>query len=100
MFLSCFSLPSVPLFNTAAGTVFTTMFNSCANLAVGAMTGTTRAISYITCKLSHDAIVDIFNAVGIAAGAQNLTVTTNPGTAALTGPEIAIATGKGWTVVT
>lgn len=99
MFQFCYSLQSIAAMNTAAGTTFTNMFGSINNLSVGVLTGTTKTISYLGCKLSQQAIVDIFNALGVAV-AQTITVTTNPGATLLTAPQIAIATGKGWTVVT
>jgi hypothetical protein len=98
MFQSCSALQSVPLFNTAAGTNFSSMFNSCISLIAGRLAGTTRAISYSGCSLAREDIVNIFNGLGTAAGAQTITVSGNPGFAGLSGGELAIATGKGWTV--
>jgi hypothetical protein len=97
MFTSCGALQSVPLFNTAAATNLSGMLTSCFDLATGVLSGTKKTISYTQCKLSHQAIVDIFNALGVAV-AQTITVSNTPGFAALTAPEIAIATGKGWIV--
>jgi hypothetical protein len=48
--------------------------------------------------LSQANIVTIFTNLGTAAGAQTITVSSNPGYAGLTAGERAIATGKGWTI--
>ena len=101
VFYNCSSLQSVPLFNTAAGTNFTNMFLNCFSLAEGAMAGTTYAISYTACKLSEAALVAIFTALGSAnGGSQTITVTGTWGDALLTAADMAIATGKNWTVAT
>jgi hypothetical protein len=100
MFRDCYSLQSVPLFNTALGTNFSTMFFACSSLSQGALSGTRYAISYSGCKLSREEIVSIFNNLGTAAGAQTITITGNWGTSSLTAGDLAIATGKGWTVAT
>ncbi len=103
MFPYCLSLQQLPNFNTALGTNFArvlgTSVATTTSFAKGAFQGTRYAISYNGMCLSQSAIVDIFNGLGTAVGAQTITVTNNPGRAALTAPEIAIATGKGWTVV-
>ena len=95
MFYNCFSLTSVPLLNTAAGTNFTYMFTGCPSLAKGALSGTTRAISYSGCKLSAAELDEIYTNLGTAFGAQTITVTGNYG---VTGDTPTIATAKGWTV--
>lgn len=94
----CFSLQSLPNFNTSAGTNFGTMLGNCNSLAKGAFQGTRYAISYSGNCLSQAAIVDIFNGLGTAVGAQTITVSNNPGTAGLTAAEKLIATAKGWTL--
>lgn len=100
MFNGCVSLRKTQNYNLALVTANpTTMYGTCANLIVGATTGLTRTISYIGCKLSRQALIDIFNGLGTAAGAQTITITNNWGAALLTAPERAIATGKGWTIV-
>ena len=99
MFATNPSLQQLPNLNTSLGTNFTSMLTSCISLAKGAFQGTRYAISYSGFCLSQSAIVEIFNGLGTAVGAQTINVSSNPGRAALTAPEIAIATGKGWTVV-
>lgn len=93
------SLQLVPNFNTALGTLFTSMVNLSPSIARGAFQGTRYTISYNNLCLSQSAIVEIFNGLGTAVGTQTITVTNNPGRAALTAGEILIATSKGWVVV-
>lgn len=100
MFNGCISLQTLPNFNTALGTnSFLNVVNGCTSLAKGAFQGTRYAISYANMCLSQTEIVNIFNGLGTAVVAQTITVTNNPGRATVTPGEIAIATGKGWTVV-
>ena len=99
MFQQMYSLQLVPNINTALGTAFGSVVNLSTSIARGAFQGTRYAISYNNLCLSRAAIVEIFNGLGTAVGSQTITVTNNPGRAALTAPEILIATAKGWTVV-
>jgi hypothetical protein len=50
------------------------------------------------CALGRAAIVELFTTLPTIVG-QTVTVTGNYGSAALSAPDLAIATGKGWTVV-
>lgn len=95
MFLSCYSLQTVPALNTAAGTNFTNMFQNCYSLQQSDITGTKYTISYASANLSAAALNNIYTKLGTAAGAQTITVTSNWGTA---GDDPTIATAKGWTV--
>jgi len=123
MFNGCSQLKYIPAFNTAKVTIFNNAFNNClglrslpalnfslatslttflgGNVSLGRsdVFGATRAHTYNNMALSQAAIVNIFNNLGTASGAQAITVSSNPGRASLTAGEIAIATGKGWTVI-
>ncbi len=57
-------------------------------------------ISLANCALSHTALVALFESLPTITVAKTLTITGNPGAAALTEEEKAIATGKNWTLVT
>ena len=98
MFQNCFSLQQVPNLNTSLSVSFTNTFANVTSLAKGAFQGTRYAIYYGGMCLSQNAIVDIFNGLGTAAGAQTITVSSNPGYIALTAGERLIATSKGWTI--
>ena len=98
MFQNCYALQQIPEFNVSLGTNFGSMFNFVNSIAKGKMIGGRYSISYTNQCLGRAEIVDIFNGLGTAVGAQTITVTTNPGSAALTLTDKAIATAKGWTV--
>lgn len=122
MFLSCLSLETVPDFNTPLVTNVTNMFNACAclyevelnnmsavtttttmfggttaSLQKFTATGLTRGISVANQLMSATELNNFFTSLGIASGAQTITVTGNYGAATC---NTAIATGKGFTVVT
>ena len=95
MFYNCYSLQTVPALNTAAGTNFAYMFQNCYPLQSAALNGTRYSIDYSNAMLSPAELDAIYTALGTAAGAQTITVTGNWGTATDTP---SIATAKGWTV--
>lgn len=102
---NCVSLQRMPPLNTSSGTSFTSMISACPSLSSAAFVGTSKApISYAGCRLSRQAIVDIFNGLGTAIGStvgnRTINVSNNWGSASLTAGDIAIATAKNWTVVT
>ena len=98
-FSGCLALREVPALNMSAGTSFTTFLNNNVSIGRSAAFGARFAHSYTNMALSRPEIVNIFTNLGTASGSQAITVSLNPGRAALTAGEIAIATGKGWTVV-
>lgn len=95
MFYGCSSLQSVPLFDLSSVTNATNMFYGCSALRWSDATGIRYAISYAGLNLSAAALDNIYTNLGTAAGAQTITVTGNWGTA---GDDPTIATAKGWTV--
>jgi len=78
MFLYCASIQQVPNLNTALATNFADIFTNCSSVAKGAFQGTRYSISYANMCLSRNAVLDIFNGLGTAVGAQTVTITTNP----------------------
>lgn len=98
MFNNCLSLRKLPALNMSAGTVFTTFLGNNLTLGKSDTFGARYSHSYTNMALSQVEIVNIFNNLGTAAGAQTITVSGNPGYAALTAAERLIATGKGWTI--
>lgn len=98
-FNNCINLRELPAFNLPLCTVFTSWLGTNTTLSKSNIIGTRFGHSYTGMSLSQASIVTIFNNLGTASGAQTITVSVNPGRAALTAPEIAIATAKGWTVV-
>jgi hypothetical protein len=95
---SCVSLREFPAWNFAGITTFTGPFSNCPSLSRMAATGIKYSIDLGGCRLSTDALVEIFNNLGTAVGSQTITITGNYGAAALTAPQRAIATGKGWSI--
>ena len=73
-------------------------FQGMSSLRESNVYGLTKTHSYRYCQLDRDAIVNIFNNLGTASS-QTITISNNPGSGDLTPTDIAIATGKGWTVV-
>ena len=101
-FNNCLNLRELPSLNlplvTAAN--FTTWLDSNTTLSKSLVFGVTKTHSYNNKSLSQANIVTIFNNLGTSTPAsQTITVSNNPGRAALTAGEILIATNKGWTVV-
>ena len=123
MFNGCNNIMYLPALNTASVTSLNQTFNNCWNLRelpafnlplctnfnpwLGANTSISKSLiygvrfshSYTGMSLSQANIVTIFNNLGTASGSQIITVSNNPGRAGLTASEIAIATGKGWSVI-
>lgn len=97
MFSGCAALQAAPEFDVSKGTNVTNMFVNCSSLSKGKLTGTKSAISYNKCRLSADALADIFTGLATVASGT-ITITNNWGTALLTTEQRAIATGKGWTI--
>ena len=91
------SIPSLNLSNVTTSSSST--FINCYQLRWSDVYGLTKTHSYRYSQLDRDAIVNIFNNLGTAAGTQTIYVNNTPGAANLTAGDIAIATGKGWTVV-
>lgn len=99
-FLNSATVDDIGPIDLSLATASTTPVGSCVNLRRFRAFGFRFAISFLNCQLTRDAIVEIFNNLGTASGAQTVTVTGNPGVASLSGADLAIATGKGWTVAT
>lgn len=97
-FNNCINLRELPAFNLPLCTVFTTWLGTNTTLSKSNIIGTRFSHSYTGMSLSQANIVTIFTNLGTASGAQTITVSTNPGYAAVTAPEKLIATTKGWTI--
>jgi hypothetical protein len=99
MFIHCARLESIPLLNMSNFNEFSnTIFEGCNSLSKGALSGTRNNISYSGCKLSGDALDEIYTNLAsvTAGGGKTITVSNNWGTA---DDDPTIATNKGWTVV-
>lgn len=98
MFDANYTLQKLPNLSTILGTTFANMLRDCNSISKAAFQGTRYSISYATMCLSQSEIVNIFNGLGTAVGTPTITVSSNPGYAALTAAEKLIATGKGFTI--
>jgi hypothetical protein len=97
MFSGCINLQSIPQFNTTGINVdASNMFTNCISLCSGRTSGIRYSVNYANCKLSISALNDIFSGLGApAASSPTITITNNPGAS---GCNRAIASGKLWTV--
>lgn len=98
-FGACYKITSLPAWDLSGVTLSdTNTFSNCYSLRESNIYGLTKTHSYANTQLDRDAIVNIFNNLGTAVS-QTIYVNGTPGAANLTAGDIAIATGKGWTVV-
>ena len=109
MFGECRSLISVPAFDMSAVTSSTGIDSNASSgrmlyytmgLSSFKATGARVNINFQYCRLGYGEILEVFNNLGTALGTQTVNVRNNPGTSSLLAGDIAIATGKGWTVLT
>ena len=124
MFYNCYSLQSVPLFNTINVTKMSSMFNNCFSLnSIPAFTTTAvttdftnfangsnslnrilmsfnRTVALQNCQLSKDALVEIFTNLTnrTAKTSATIDITGNWGASALTPADRLIATDKNWVI--
>jgi len=97
-FNGCLALRELPALNFSLGTSFTTFIGQNLSLGRSNVFGGRFAQSYTNMALSTPEIVNIFTNLGTASGTQAITVSSNPGYAALTAAERLIATSKGWSI--
>ena len=94
MFTNCTMLQVLSI-NLSGVTIIGAPFTGTTMLRSVILTGLTRGVSVATNLLDATALDALYTSLGTAAGAQVVTVTSNPGT---TSDTPSIATGKGWTV--
>ena len=85
-----------PAFNVNAGTTFTGMVGNMATKVP--FTNVRASLSLANKNLGRTAIVEVFNGLASGVSAKTITVSANPGFAALTAGDRLIATAKGWTI--
>lgn len=93
---SCYSLAEIGPCDMSSGTNFSAAFSGCYNLRRMQGTSIKVTVSFQQCALDATAIDEIFTNLAVVVG-QTITVSQNPGSSTC---NTAIATGKGWTVVT
>ncbi|UUC46540.1 BspA family leucine-rich repeat surface protein [Flavobacterium cerinum] len=99
MFFGCVALQTLPAFDTAKAGSMGGMLTNCTSLSKATFLGTKVTISYVGCKLSRNALVDIFKSLATGVTSKSVTITNNWGASSLSASEKAIATGKGWTII-
>jgi hypothetical protein len=97
MFFNCQRLKEIVFTSCAAVTTTTTAFSGCLSLRKLRMPGMGATFSIAGCNMQRQELVDLFNDLATVS-TRTITITNNPGVADLTAPDLAIATGKGWTV--
>jgi hypothetical protein len=95
MFNACSSLVTVPSLDVSGVISISFLFGSTDSLASAPLSGL-RVSAAVNGKLAREEIVDLFTNLGSASA--TITVSGNHGYTDLTGDDLAIATGKGWTV--
>jgi len=106
MFTNCGSLKSIPALSTAsitpsAGSDFGINFAPACNSLNRCQMVFARTVSFASCQLSRDAIVEIFNNLvdRSATTSATITITGNWGVTALSAGDLLIATNKNWVVI-
>jgi hypothetical protein len=100
MFYTCPSLNKIPAYDLTACSNLSSAFEYCPILQEAPITNVSTNVSFYNCLMAKDAIVDIFNGLStVAPESETINVAGNYGVADLTGEDIAIATGKGWVVI-
>lgn len=101
-FHSCYVLTEVNDLDISSLTGADACFDGCFSLLKLTFVGDTTpggfTIRLTAARLSHKALVEMINSLPTATNAATITITNNPGAAALTDAEIAVATAKNWTV--
>jgi hypothetical protein len=93
-------LKTVPFIDASNGYSYAGLFNNCYNLEQGALSGTNVSIGYYRTCLSSGAITDVFDNLASGVTGQTIDIRYTPGTYDLHSDTIAVATNKGWTVLT
>ena len=101
MFNNCYSLSTIPQYDLSLIVAYPNSFRfalNCNGLKKSLITTHQSQVNYANCGLGRDAIVDIFNNLMTNTDGRTIYVGSNPGSPQLTAGDLAIATGKGWTV--
>lgn len=81
VFNNCVSLPAVTFSGSGFENQIFTTFSSCSSLASVTIPNLKYSVTLSSCKLSKTALEELFESLGKAAGAQTVTITSNPGAA-------------------
>ena len=98
-FSGCYGLMNLPALPVGNVSDFNGVFSSCVGLAWAPLQGIATTISFWGCALSKAAILTIFQNLAYVSNGQSIDVGSNSGTNELSTADLAVATGKGWTVL-
>lgn len=99
-FFGCETLQSIKLCLSSFENLPESFFLGCYSLSkVIFIDSTFYGVSLVDCKLSRNAIIELFQSLGEVAYKSDIDLTGNYGTLDLTPQDEAIATSKGWTVI-
>jgi len=96
LFSGSHSLRNLPPLNLNSGTTLTGIASNV--MASAPFTNVRASLSLANKNLGRLAIIEVFNGLASGVSAKTITVSANPGFAALTPTDKLIATAKGWTV--
>ena len=91
-----YSLRNLPPLNLNSGTTLTTMVSPV--MARAPFTNVRASLSLANKNLGRLSIIEVFNGLASGVTSRTITVSANPGFAALTAADRLIATAKGWTI--
>ena len=95
----CYALLQLPPLAVQGVREFWSCLSSCVSLAAAPLERTCVSISFWGCALSRSAIVAIFQRLATVSDNPSIEIGGNWGTSGLTPDDLAIATAKGWTVL-
>ncbi|MEO4006948.1 BspA family leucine-rich repeat surface protein [Flavobacterium sp. CAU 1735] len=99
MFYGCTALESIPVLKVPKGNGFNGMFNNCYSLSKASLAEISKPIDYSSCKLSRNALADIFKHLGTGEDHPTITISYNWGTSLLSAEDRDVARKKGWDIV-
>jgi hypothetical protein len=90
------SLRTLPALNLNVGTTLTSMVGPV--MARAPFTNVRASLNLANKNLGRLSIIEVFNGLASGVTSRTITVSANPGFAALTATDRLIATAKGWTI--
>jgi len=99
MFYSCSALEAIPVLKMPKGVSLNGMFSHCYNLSKASLADIRASVDYRGCKLSRNALLDIFKHLGSGEDRPTIAISENWGVRFLTPEDRDIALKKGWVIV-
>jgi len=98
MFFNCSALVSIPVLKAGKGASFIGMFADCENLSKASLAEIRKSVDYSSCKLSRNALADIFKHLGSGEDRPTITISNNWGVPFLAPEDRDVALKKGWDI--